>query len=222
MGNYYASKLNSQSLYQVYETQFPRIKQYFAEEINFVRKGLSGTERVLEMAAGYGRIVRELAPYCKSIVGMDISSENVTLGREYLRDHFNAAMVAMDAHEMHFDETFDVILCLQNALSAMKADSRVIQNIIQLLAPGGKVYFSTYSEKFWDWRLKWFEEQVSKGLLGEIDYQQTKDGIIVCKDGFKAITHSPEDLKAIGDLIGLPYKITEVDESSLFLVVEKK
>ena len=72
---------------------------------------------------------------------------------------------------------------------------------INLLAPGGTVYFSSYSAKFWNWRLKWFEEQADKGLLGEIDYDRTKDGVIICKDGFKAITHSPESLKEIGDIV---------------------
>jgi len=222
MDNYYANKLNSHSLYQVYDTEIPRIRQYFRAEIDFVRKDLTGTERVLEMAAGYGRIVRELAPCCKSIVGMDISEDNAALGREYLRNYPNAAMVVMDAHDMHFDETFDVVLCLQNGLSAMRADGQVIHSIIRLLAPGGRAYFSTYSASFWDWRLKWFEEQAGKGLLGEIDYQQTRDGVIVCKDGFRAITHSPEDLEQIGRSTGLPYQITEVDGSSLFLVIGKE
>ena len=61
MGNYYAESLNSQKLFQVYDTALPRIEQYFREEIDFVRRKLTGTERVLEVAAGYGRIVRELA-----------------------------------------------------------------------------------------------------------------------------------------------------------------
>ncbi|WP_392486516.1 hypothetical protein ACER0A_005780 [Haloimpatiens sp. FM7315] len=69
--------------------------------------------------------------------------------------------------------------------------------------------------------LKWFEEQASKGLLGEIDYEKTKNGIIVCKDGFKATTNSPEALERIGKESGYPYKIQEIDESSLFLILEK-
>ena len=222
MSNYYADKLNSQSLFQVYETDIPRVKQYLDAEIDFVRKNLSGSERVLEMAAGYGRIVKELASYCGSIVGMDISAENVELGKEYLKDFPNASMVTMDAHKMTFDDTFDVILCLQNGLSAVRANPAAIDNIINLLAPGGAVYFSSYSARFWDWRVKWFEEQAAKGLLGEIDYDQTKNGVIICKDGFKAMTHSPEDFKKIGDAIGLPYQIKEVDESSIFLIIQKK
>jgi len=222
MDNYYADKLNSQSLFRVYETDIPRVKQYLGEEIDFVRRKLSGTERVLEMAAGYGRIVKELAPYCDSIIGMDISAENVELGKEYLKGYPNASMVTMDAHDMAFDRNFNVILCLQNALSAMRANTSVIDHMIKLLAPGGMAYFSSYSAKFWEWRLKWFEEQADKGLLGKIDYDQTKDGVIVCKDGFRAITHSPEQLRKIGEKSGLPYRIEEVDESSVFLMIQNK
>lgn len=221
MSNYYADMLNAQSLFGVYETHLPRVKQYLEAEIDFVRKNLSGSERVLEIAAGYGRIIKALAPYCGSIVGMDISAENVALGGTYLKDCPNASMVVMDAHKMTFDGTFDVILCLQNGLSAMQANPGVVSSIINLLAPGGSVYFSSYSAQFWDWRLKWFEEQANKGLLGEIDYNRTKDGVIICKDGFKATTHSPESLKEIGDTVGLPYQITEVDESSIFLIIKK-
>ncbi|MEM5780059.1 MAG: class I SAM-dependent methyltransferase, partial [Lawsonibacter sp.] len=96
---------------------------------------------VLELGAGYGRIVRELAPSCASIVGMDISEESVRLGAAYLQDFPNAKMVAMDVHEMYFSHPFDVILCLQNGLSAMRADDAVIQRVLSCLAPGGTAYF---------------------------------------------------------------------------------
>ncbi len=67
----------------------------------------------------------------------------------------------------------------------------------------------------------WFEEQADKGLLGALDYDKTKDGIIICKDGFKAITHTQKDLEEIGDSLGYDYKIHEVDESSVFLIIHK-
>lgn len=221
MDNYYAEKLNSQKLFQVYETQIPRVKQYLQAEIDFVKDNLSATQDVLELGAGYGRIVRQLAPYCGSIVGMDISMESVELGKEYLKDCPNATMVAMDVHKMEFPKPFDVVLCLQNGLSAMRADSTVINKILEVLAPGGTAYFSSYSSNFWDFRVKWFEEQASKGLLGELDYAKTQNGVIICKDGFKAMTHSPEDFQKIGDDCGYPYKVREVDESSLFLIIQK-
>lgn len=221
MGNYYAESLNSQKLFQVYNTAIPRIRQYFEAEIDFVRQQLTGRERVLEVGAGYGRIVRALAPSCASILGMDISPDSVILGKEYLKDFPNADMVEMDVHHMHFDQSFDVTLCLQNALSAMRADDQVIQNILGLLSPGGTAFFSTYSANFWAWRIAWFQEQADKGLLGELDLEKTKDGVIVCKDGFRATTQTPEEYEAIGRASGLPYEVTEVDGSSLFLVIHK-
>lgn len=221
MDNYYAEKLNSQSLFQVYETQIPRIRQYLQAEIDFVKADLSRTQSVLELGAGYGRIVRQLAPCCRMIVGIDISEESVELGKEYLKDCPNARMLAMDVHSMKFPEPFDIILCLQNGLSAMRADSAVIHGILDTLAPGGTAYFSSYSAKFWDYRLKWFEEQADKGLLGKIDYAKTQNGVIVCEGGFRAMTHSPEELRKIGEESGYPYQVQEVDESSVFLVIHK-
>jgi 2-polyprenyl-3-methyl-5-hydroxy-6-metoxy-1,4-benzoquinol methylase len=221
--NYYAQKLNSQKLFMVYETKIPRIKQYLDAEISFVRGNLRGSERILELGAGYGRIVKELAGNCKSIVGIDISDESVSLGKEYLKDSLNAKIMTMDVHNLTLEEKFDVILCLQNGLSAMKVKSSdLIEKIMGMVVSGGKVYFSTYSEKFWEYRLMWFKEQAEKGLLGELDLDKTKDGIITCKDGFKAVTHTLEDLKTIGYLSGHEYEIHEVDESSVFLIIHKK
>ncbi len=221
--NYYSQKLNSQKLFKVYETKIPRVKQYFDAEIAFVRENLTGSERVLELGAGYGRIVKELAGNCKSIVGIDISDESVLLGKEYLKDSPNSEIMTMDVNHLTLEEKFDVILCLQNGLSAMKVTSSdLIEKILGMVVSGGKVYFSTYSEKFWEYRVMWFKEQAEKGLLGEIDLDKTKDGVIICKDGFKAITYTPKDLKMIGQLSGYEYQIQEVDESSVFLIIHKK
>lgn len=221
MSNYYAEKLNSQSLFQVYDTAIPRIRQYLDSEIDFVKEKLLKTDRVLELAAGYGRIVKQLAPACNTITGMDISGESIELGREYVKDCPNADMVVMDVHQMFFEQPYEVILCMQNGLSAMRATPEVIDKILDILAPGGTAYFSTYSANFWDWRIKWFEEQAMKGLLGELDYDLTKDGVIVCKDGFRSTTQSFEDYEKIGTQCGYSYEIKEVDSSSLFLIIKK-
>ena len=220
--NYYAQNLNSQKLFKVYETRISRVKQYLEAEISYVRNNLTGSERVLELGAGYGRIVKELAGSCESIVGIDISQESVLLSKEYLQDSPNAEILTMDVNNLTFQEKFDVILCLQNGLSAMKiTSSDMIERILGMVVNGGKVYFSTYSERFWEYRLMWFKEQAEKGLLGELDLIKTKNGVIICEDGFKAITHTPKDLKMIGNLSGFQYQIQEVDESSIFLIIHK-
>jgi 2-polyprenyl-6-hydroxyphenyl methylase/3-demethylubiquinone-9 3-methyltransferase len=220
--NYYVKSLNTQKLYQAYQTKYPRVRQYLDAEISFVRSCLQGTEHVLELGAGYGRIMKELAPSCKSMIGIDISQDNVEFGNEYLSGTPHARLVVMDAHHFQFSEHFDIVLCLQNALSAMKAQPlEYVKKITALLSPKGKAFISSYSAAFWEHRVGWFHEQSEKGLLGEIDKEKTKDGVIVCKDGFHATTLSPEDMEAIGKASGFPYEITEVDESSVFLIITK-
>lgn len=66
-----------------------------------------------------------------------------------------------------------------------------------LTKPAGTVLFSNYSKKFWDELLCWFYAQAEKELIGEIDYDRTHDGIIICKDGFKAITFNYIDFERI-------------------------
>lgn len=178
---------------------------------------------MLELAAGYGRIVKKVAPFVRSVTGLDISSENVRFGAEYLKDTKNAGLLVMDVHEMDYDSRFDAVLCLQNGLSAVKAElpEAFAAKVLKALKMGGRVYFSTYHPRFWEHRLAWFKEQAEKGLLGELDMEKCKDGVIVCKDGFRATTQSAEDLKRIGRASGYRWQISEVDESSLFLVIEK-
>ena len=220
--NYYSKSLNASRLLDVYQTGIDRVRQYLEAEIEFVKKDLDVGERVLELGAGYGRIMRELAPFAASLVGVEYSKDSVLFGIEYLASFGNCSLKTMDAHLIDFDSEFDVVLCLQNGLSAMKGDPRnLVERSIRALACGGRAYFSTYSSKFWDHRLEWFKEQSEKGLLGEIDWENTKNGKIVCHDGFTATTFSEEDLDALGMLCGQPYRIEEVDESSLFLIVEK-
>ncbi len=220
--NYYAEKLHSGKLYQVYQTEIPRVRQYLEAEIDFVRKGLQGQERVLEIGAGYGRILKELASHARSLVGVDISEESVGFGREWTKGIPNLRLDVMDANALDFEEEFDRVLCLQNGLSAIKGDPfDLVRRCLRSLAVGGKAYFSTYSPRFWEWRVAWFREQAAKGLLGEIDEERTKDGVIVCKDGFRAITFDGGDLERLGERTGYGYRVEEVDESSLFLIVEK-
>jgi len=218
--NYYAKNLNSQKLWQVYQTRIERVKRYLDAEIDYVRRGLHGSEKVLELGAGYGRIMKALAPYAASIIGVDISRDSVEFGQEYLKDAPNCRLEVMDAHTLAFGPEFDVVLCLQNGLSAVKGDTgNLVKQCLKVLSPGGTVYFSTYSPGFWEHRLAWFHEQAEKGLLGEIDLERTSNGVIVCKDGFVATTFSRGDLEKLAQSAGCDYLIKEVDKSSLFLVL---
>ncbi len=220
--HYYRSSLHSEKLRRVYETNLPRIEQYLNAEIEFVRGELSGTERVLEVAAGYGRILRALSTSAASLVGVEISPASVAYGAEYLKDTPNCSLQVADFHTMPVTETFDVVLVLQNGLSAIKGDPEAsVKKCVEMLADGGRAYFSSYVGGFWEDRLAWFDEQAAKGLIGEVDRERSSNGVLVCKGGFTARTLGRTDFELLGEASGCDYRVKEVDGSSLFLVLHK-
>lgn len=62
-------------------------------------------------------------------------------------------------------------------------------------------------------------KQSEEGLLGEIDLEKIGKGVIVCKDGFKATTYSPEDFYRLTSEMKLDATIEEVDYSRIFCVI---
>lgn len=87
------------------------------------------------------------------------------------------------------DRAFDLTICIQNGICAFAVDQQqLFQEAMRVTRSGGHVMFSTYTPQFWQHRLEWFEIQSAHHLIDEIDYQATGNGMIVCKDGFRATT----------------------------------
>lgn len=120
------------------------------------------------------------------------------------------------------DEQFEVVFCLQNGLSAIGGSpENLIKEALRVTAPGGVVFFSSYSPKIWEERLEWFQRQAKEGLLGELDMERCRDGVIVCRDGFQATTFTTEDFKRLTKPLKKQVEIYEVDNSSIFCRITK-
>ncbi len=159
-----------------------------------------------------------LAKKARTVIGIDTSIGSLSLGRKTLRGIFNCYLLNMNAVQLAFpDRVFDLVVCIQNGISAFHVNQRdLIQEGIRVTKQGGTVLFSSYSDKFWKHRLEWFRLQSEAGLIGEIDEEKTSDGVIVCKDGFKATTVRPTQFRALTSAFNVHTRIVEVDESSLF------
>ena len=127
----------------------------------------------------------------------------------------------MDAGNLTFKERkFDVVFAIQNGISAFKIEpQKLVKECLKVTRKGGKVIFSSYSEKIWDARLEWFLKQAEAGLLGEIDLEKTGEGTIVGKDGFKATTFTKEDFSDLSVDVDVNSYIKEIDQSSIFWVI---
>lgn len=216
MPGYYEEKLAAGKLRQVYEIAPPRVRQYLEAEIGFVLEHIASSDNVLELGCGYGRILERIAAKAALTVGIDTSFASLLLA-----DRRQTPVVLADAADLSFhDGTFDVVVCIQNGISAFHVDQqRLISEAVRVTRPGGTALFSSYSDKFWDDRLNWFELQAHHGLLGEIDYDATGDGVIVCKDGFRATTVSPGQFEELASRLGIKPILKEVDRSSLFCII---
>lgn len=218
MASYYSAKLHSNNLKKCYEIASPRVKQFLEAEIDFVLKNIKQYDLVMDLGCGYGRVATKLAGKARKVVGIDISEANIQLAKKYCGFSDSFEFLVMDAGKMDFpDHYFDVTICVQNGISAFKIKPyELFRESVRVTKKGGTVLVSTYSEKFWDERLTWFQKQAEHGLIGEIDYDQTKNGLIVCKDGFIATTYSGSDLLKIASEFNVYAEIHEVDQSSVF------
>jgi 2-polyprenyl-6-hydroxyphenyl methylase/3-demethylubiquinone-9 3-methyltransferase len=221
MSNYYLSLISGKRLRRCYEIAPMRIRQYLHEEINFVKNFVT-KETVLELGCGFGRIFPFLHNKVKKIVGIDASADNINLARKLYGNLPNVHFGKMDVQNLTFpDNSFDVILAIQNGLSSFKVDNyKLIIDCVRIIKDQGKIILSSYSDKIWEDRLYWFELHAREGLIGSIDYDLTKNGEIVCKDGFRADTMSENDFKALLKDFEYDFQIIEVDNSSLFCIID--
>ena len=220
---YYREKLSGNRLKRCYDIAPPRIRQYLNAEIQHARSRIAPGDTVLELGCGYGRVVMELADRAGQIVGIDTAMESLEMARAWIGERSNCAFVGMDAARMGFsDDSFDTVLCVQNGVCAFGVESTIlIQEALRVVRAGGTALFSTYSHRVWPHRLAWFEEQSAHGLLGEIDYESTGDGVIVCKDGFRAGALTETEFREICTALGCEPVIDEVDASSIFCEITK-
>jgi len=218
MTGYYTEKLAAERLRRCYEVAPPRARRYLEAEIDFVLDLASPSALALELGCGYGRVLRRLLPRVRTGVGIDTSLSSLRLARGFLGPSPSLHLLAMDAAAMGFRaRTFDLVLCIQNGICAFAVDpGQLFGEAVRVTRPGGTVLFSSYSPRFWQDRLEWFEAQVAHGLIGPIDHQATGDGVIACTDGFKSTTIGPEAFAALAARVGLAPRIIEVEASSLF------
>ncbi|MBI3193252.1 MAG: methyltransferase domain-containing protein [Ignavibacteriae bacterium] len=223
--NYYDTHLSAEKLKRCYEIAPSRVRQYLDAEVNHVLKYIKSGDNVVELGCGYGRIIPLLAKKSIRIFGIDTSQSSLLLARENLKDISNCYLSRMNAVQLTFtDKFFNSVVCIQNGISAFHVDQqKLIHESVRVTKRGGVILFSTYSEKFWKHRLQWFQLQSEAGLLGEIDYDKTGNGTIICKDGFTATTVSAEQFKRLASHVKqIRVTIEEVDESSLFCIIERQ
>ena len=217
--DYYTRKLHAGRLDRVYALAGPRVRQYLQAEIDHLQAALSPGERVLELGCGTGRVLAPLARAAGRGWGVDNAAASIMWARQA---HPELILAVMDAAALGFDaQSFDIVVAVQNFISACGLPpEQLLRECVRVIRPGGRIFLSSYAERFWPHRLGWFRDQAAAGLLGAIDETATGNGVIVGQDGFRATTFSPADFRTLAASVGVAARIYEVDRSSLFCRVD--
>jgi SAM-dependent methyltransferase len=130
-----------------------------ANQVDFIVKalGLTGGERILDLACGFGRHALELARRGYSVVGVDLT-------REYIDDAartakgmgLDAEFLCADLRDVRFDGEFDAVLSLADGaigyLETEEENLRIFDVIARALKPGGRHFMDVcrreHAERF--------------------------------------------------------------------------
>ena len=221
--SYYLGGLSGDRLRRAYAIAPPRVRRYLQAEIDYLRERLRPTDEVLELGCGYGRVMLELAPRVHGIIGVDLAPDSLELGRKLGNGDPRMEFLEMNALDLTFpDHLFDAVVCVQNGICAFRVNpEKLVLEALRVTRHGGLAFFSSYAPAFWPHRLEWFELQAREGLVGEIDPERTGNGVIACKDGFRAGTMEVGDFQALCARLRLRAEIVEVDGSSVFCAILK-
>jgi SAM-dependent methyltransferase len=205
MPGYYTERLAAERLRACYDLAPPRTKAYLEAEVEFVLAKTTPSILALELGCGYGRVLERLLPRVRVAFGIDTSPSSLRMALDYLGRNPSLRLTCMDSVQMGFrDHAFDLTLCIQNGICAFAVDQQqLLREAIRVTRSGGLVMFSSYTSEFWEHRLEWFEIQSAHHLIGEIDYQATGNGMIVCKDGFRATTADRATFEKLAAPLGL-------------------
>jgi SAM-dependent methyltransferase len=104
---------------------------------------LNGSEKVLDMACGFGRHSLELASRGCRVTGVDVTADYVVEARRQAKEKgLQADFICADLRELQFQDEFDVVLNLADgAIGYLENDQenlKIFDRVAAALKPGGK------------------------------------------------------------------------------------
>lgn len=102
---------------------------------------LTGTESVLEIGVGTGRLAVKIAPLCSRFTGIDLSPKTAERARENLAGRPDVTVLTGDFTEFAFDDAFDVI-CSSLTFMHIEDKQTAVSKAASLLSSGGRLVIS--------------------------------------------------------------------------------
>lgn len=116
---------------------------------------LTGGEKILDLACGFGRHSLELARRGFTVTGVDITPDYIQYAEtEAKREGLDAHFICSDIREIRFDNEFDVVLNMADgAVGYLENDSenrKIFDVVSNALKPGGKHFMDIMNGSYAD------------------------------------------------------------------------
>ena len=115
-----------------------------------IEKALPLEGRILEVGSGQGYFAIGLAERGYHVTGVDVSSDDIAVAKWNLERTGQAAMVDLQVasgEKLPFpDHSFDVIFSVK-VLHHLESPFKVIDEMVRVIAPGGKIVISDFSDE---------------------------------------------------------------------------
>lgn len=124
------------------------------KQVDFIERvlGLSGKEKILDLACGYGRHSLELARRGYEVVGVDITSNYIEdAEKSASQEQLDAKFICSDIRDLDFESCFDVVLNMADgAIGYFESDEENLKTfkvISDSLKSGGKSIIAICSQE---------------------------------------------------------------------------
>lgn len=213
------------------------------QQVDFLidRLELKGTERILDLACGFGRHSLEFARRGYDVTGVDITPAYIEYAtRQAEKEQLHARFMCKDIREIDFDHEYDVVINMADgAIGYLENDEenkRIFAVAARALRKGGRHFMDImnggYAESHFPCRLwdagekgltlsvfEWLEEQKTL-LYGQADYPY---GQVLSKpeieEGNPIRLYTLEEVMKLAAELGLHMQSSYADYSEALLLI---
>ena len=195
-----------------YATTPPAILRSFDVEEAFVRENLPRRGRVLEVGCGSGRFLGRLPRGERRVFGCDLVEGALHRARALLGA--SVPLCAADAARLPFRSgAFEAVLCVQASLGNFGDRLEPsLEGMRRVLAPGGILLATVYSESALQHRLEWYRRLEGIGRFGRIDPVRSRGHLVVTTSGWASEGFEEARLRSLLRDAGFSPRLERRDE----------
>jgi len=207
MRNYTAKKYKK----LVERTKDPIFQSWEKTERNIIAKVKNSKNKTfIDLGAGYGRVLPNLAKIAKNVISIEINPAMIGELKRRAKQYKNATVIEGDIQKLlkllkKENVKNPVLLLTQNTLGTIEGDYKKVLSEMKAVAKKykGEVIISLFrQEALNNWGIKFYF--AIKGMVGEPDLEKTDfgKGLFVSKAGYTSKWWTSAERKEIKDYFG--------------------